>query len=242
MQERPRLIQQVFLQGAFGCQVKPGATLQGLLRSHSAAHIIQDAVCAWCSLTWTLLGHQRSTDAQQSLPVASLDSADGDWSHRDSQAGSQELPKAASCGEQCACSGSPQQGEQPSAEESSSCVSQPSTHQGTGPSMPSMPSIASHQHQQPAAVDSGPSGSLPSMHLGTGSGMDAMRLLERCLHGSVPLPEADVESMAKRAGLCWVQSRGPLLTRTLIAQAPKVCVYLSAPTLGLATCMRQCLV
>ena len=238
MQERAQPKQQVLLQGAFGCQVKPGATLQGLLRSHSAAHIIHDAVCAWCSLKWTLSGGQCNRDTQQSLPVASLNSAHRKWSHIDSQADCQHLPKAASCSEQRACSGLPQQGEQPSAEESSCCVSQPSTHQETGPSRPSIRSIASHHQQQPTAVDSGPCGSVPSMYQCTGPGIDAMRLLERCLQGSAPLPDADVENMAKRAGLCWVQRRGTLLTRTLIVQAPKVCVYLSAPTLRLATCMR----
>ncbi len=51
-------------------------------------------------------------------------------------------------------------------------------------------------------------------------------LLEQCLQGSAPLPEADVESIARRAGLCWVQRRVNLLTRSLIARAPKVWVHL----------------
>ena len=48
------------------------------------------------------------------------------------------------------------------------------------------------------------------------------RLLEGCLRGACPLPEADVEGAAKRAGLCWVQRRGTLLTRNLIARVPPV--------------------
>ena len=52
--------------------------------------------------------------------------------------------------------------------------------------------------------------------------MTSRMLLERCVKGLAPLPEADVESMARQAGLPWVQRRGPLLMRTLIARAPEV--------------------
>ena len=54
------------------------------------------------------------------------------------------------------------------------------------------------------------------------AGMRYRGLLERCVEGSAPLPEADVESLARQAGLLWVERRGPLLMRTLIAQAPEV--------------------
>ena len=52
--------------------------------------------------------------------------------------------------------------------------------------------------------------------------MGSRELLERCVESSAPLPEADVEGLARQAGLPWVERRGPLLTRTLIAQAPEV--------------------
>ena len=55
-------------------------------------------------------------------------------------------------------------------------------------------------------------------------GADA-RLLEGCLRGACPLPDADVQSMAERAGMRWLQRRGTLLARTLIAQAPQVSVF-----------------
>lgn len=51
-----------------------------------------------------------------------------------------------------------------------------------------------------------------------------VRLLGGCLRGACPLPEAEVQSMAERAGMRWVQRRGTLLARTLIAQTPQVCV------------------
>ncbi|CAL5221734.1 g3983 [Coccomyxa viridis] len=49
-----------------------------------------------------------------------------------------------------------------------------------------------------------------------------VRLLGGCLRGACPLPEAEVQSMAERAGMRWVQRRGTLLARTLIAQTPQV--------------------
>ena len=63
------------------------------------------------------------------------------------------------------------------------------------------------------------------------AGVHSRGLLERCVESSAPLPEADVESLARQAGLAWVERRGPLLTRTFIAQAPEVSASQQLPAL-----------
>ena len=237
------------MQGVLGNQVKPGSSLDALLRSHFAAHTIQEAVCTWCSLKWTLLEHQQDVDQRPSASLRHPGSINTDQQNSASQEAS--IPKD-HLEPQLPC--------------------QPCNPSEADPKYPKVP-CEQHAHsrtpeQQPrlalsaSSIDVEPLGAskqglaqlpeadvdsmaqLPCQHNSCSkapvqqpqgaaiSSCADVRLLEGCLLGTCPLPEADVQSMAERAGMRWVQRRGTLLARTLIAQAPQVFTFHSTFTSG----------
>ncbi len=224
------------MQGVLGCQAKPGITVDVLLRNHFAAYPIQDAVCTWCSMKWTLLEHQQSikeglhralppTNTNQQRSESHTDSAPQD--HREPQppCGPTAPDTAAHQGPELHCPEC-ERGEAPEQQAQravSTCSADVQLLQGCarGPVLP-------------VEAETGSRAQLPGQRCACGkapmqqpqpgpcaSSADA-RLLEGCLQGTCPLPEADVECMARRAGMRWVRRRGTLLARSLIARAPQV--------------------
>ena len=194
-------------QGAFGGQVKHGTTLEALLRSYFAGHIINDAACTWCSLKWTVLEHSRAPAAQplRARPVhiheqsaaCRLQSREQDATDSTTPAELQQTALA------------PDSMHAPGIHELQA-TQQEAQAAFTSTSMLDMGVHAAQKiHQEPEAA-------------AEPAGAHSRGLLEQCVEGSAPLPEVDVESLASQAGLPWVERRGPLLTRMLIAQAPEV--------------------
>ena len=196
-------------QGAFGGQVKHGTTLEALLRSHFAGQIINDAACTWCSLKWTVLEHRQAAAGQPAAPLVRaqgqssachLQSPEQDATDSTTAAALQQTAQAASApAGMHAPGGYDNQLDQQEAQAASASTSMHDMGVQN----------AQKVHKEPEAA------AVPA-------GMRSRGLLERCVEGSAPLPEADMESMARQAGLRWVERRGPLLMRTLIAQAPEV--------------------
>ena len=230
----------IFPQGVLGNQVRPGNSLDALLRSHFAANSIQDAVCTWCSMKWTLLEHQQNVHQRSSAtlchPRSTSTNQQGSASQADSSPGDHLEPQPpckpcnpreadhkqpeSSC-EHCAQCKAPEQQLQLATSASSADVEQLSdSRQGLAQLSNAVEDSSAQVPCQHTANGKAPVQQPPSA---AGASSAGVRLLEGCLQGACPLPEADVQSMAERAGMRWVQRRGTLLARTLIAQAPQVC-------------------
>lgn len=220
-----------------GSQARPGITLDNLLGSHFAAHPIQDAVCSWCSLKWTLLEDQQSTDKTPDIWMHQTESNDTHQrraaSHPDgvpryhraashepaSPAASSHQPFKPPCVE-CEHGRAPEQASQLAAAACSAAVQRLNgRRQSLDPLLEAGVNAMTAVPRQQTASSRAP---VRQPELAAGAGGADARLLEGCLLGTCPLPEADVQSMAERAGMPWVQRRGTLLARTLIAQAPQV--------------------
>lgn len=248
-------ISATLVQSAFGSQAKPGTTLEALLSSHFAAHIIQDAVCTWCSLKWTLLEHHRTTQRLDAGSIhAEIAQKDGQTTQHSPHSGNILMHNAHTDQHQPAshtdsltqhCQTSKPPSKQCSSDTapqplSSSAVSAGSgdmhlleecMHGSAGHQAASQADSLPQQHRepQPPQEESGcDSASQEQDQASKSATIRDLQLLEGCLQSSAPLPEAELESMACEAGMRWVQRRGMLLCRTLIAQPPQVCFILIA--------------
>ena len=227
------------MQGVLGSQAKPGTSLDAVLQSHFAAQPIHDAICTWCSLKWTLLEHRQIDKERPHTPLPHPGSTSTGQQRSESHASSapQDHKEPRLCGSSASDAAAHQGPELPCAECEHSRAPEPVVQQQTanacnadaqllygcaqGPAPPveaGVDSLAQLPGQRCAC------GTTPVQQPQPASGASNadVRLLEGCLRGACPLPEADVEGMARRAGMRWVQRRGTLLTRTLIARAPQV--------------------
>ena len=189
-------------QGAFGGQVKHGTTLEALLRSHFAGQIINDAACAWCSLKWTVLEHRQAAAGQPAAPLVRAQGQSGACHLQSPEQDATDSTTAAALQQTAQAASAPAGMHAPG---------------GYDYSRLSWTSRKLRQHLHlPACMTWAcrmPRRFIRSLrHAAVPAGMRSRGLLERCVEGSAPLPEADVESMARQAGLRWVERRGPLLT------------------------------
>ena len=210
-------------------------------------------MCTWCSLKWTLLEHHRTTqrlDAGSThTEAAQKDGQTTEHSPHTGNTGNILMHNAHTDQHQPAShTDSPTQHCQTSQPPGKHCISD-TAPQPLSPSAMSVGSANMHSleecmhgsagHQAASQADSLPqhhqepqppqeearcdSASQQQDKAAKSAYARDLQLLEGCLQASAPLPEAEVESMAGEAGMRWVQRRGMLLSRTLIAQPPQVC-------------------
>lgn len=192
LQLKPDCCHGMFLQGRWEPFLKPGTMLHQALAAYFARDLVQDAVCAYCSLRATLQqapvrpAAQRPSECTTS-PTA-ISAAEGDA--KEDSAEEDRYSRGA-----LSVSG---RGEQGGAEEG-----------------------AAEEDRIPQ-VASSVSGGVEQGSEGAQAAAEKLARLQGLLLGGCAAPECDYAQLASEGGLTWEERRGPLLTRTTIARAPQV--------------------
>ena len=224
LQLKPDCCHGMFLQGRWEPFLKSGTMLHQALAAYFARDLVQDAVCAYCSLRATLQqasvrpAAQRPSESTTS-PTA-ISAAEGD-----AKEGSAEEDRDSRGA--LSVSG---RGEQGGAEEGAAnedgdlrgalCVGEGEQQGSEGAQAANAEEGAAEEdrNSQVASISGG--GEQGSE--GAQAAAEKLARLQGLLLGGCAAPECDYAQLASEGGFTWEERRGPLLTRTTIARAPQV--------------------
>ena len=226
LQLKPDCCHGMFLQGRWEPFLKPGTMLHQALAAYFARDLVQDAVCAFCSLRATLQQAPVRPAAQRPSESTTSPTAISAAEQGDAKEGSAEEDRYS----RGALSVS-RRGEQGGAEEGAAnedgdlrgalCVGE-GEQQGSEGAQAADAQEGAAEEDRASQVASSVSGGEEQGSEGAQAAAEKLARLQGLLLGGCAAPECDYAQLASEGGLIWEERRGPLLTRTTIARVPQV--------------------